>query len=122
MFTGIIHSTARLKKINKFQNHFSFILEAKIPVSKKDIGTSIAINGVCLTLIHFKKSQKCYDLQFGLNETKMTTNSSNTGFLTNDLYQMKRSIVVDVIVEAIFILGKTSNFTSTWSEYIRIQR
>ena len=63
---------------------------------------------------------ECYDLEFGLNETKMTTNSSNTAsFLTNDLYQMKRSIVVDVIVEAIFILGKTSNFTSIWARCIQ---
>jgi len=41
MFTGIIHSTAKLKNINKFQNHFSCILESKIPVTKQDIGTLI---------------------------------------------------------------------------------
>ena len=43
-------------------------------------------------------------------EVASDANTSNTvaasGFLNTDLYQMKRSIVVDVIVEAIFILGK----------------
>ena len=43
-------------------------------------------------------------------EVVSDANTSNTvaasGFLNTDLYQMKRSIVVDVIVEAIFILGK----------------
>ena len=49
-------------------------------------------------------------IQSDLNETKIAENSSSTGFLTNNLYQMKRSIVVDVIVEAIFIIGKYVNF------------
>ena len=37
--------------------------------------------------------------------TSDTTNTTSS-FLNTDLYQMKRSIVVDVIVEAIFIVGK----------------
>ena len=35
MFTGIIESTANLKKISKNKNNFSYIFSCKLPVKKK---------------------------------------------------------------------------------------
>lgn len=58
MFTGIIEGTANLKKISKNKNNFSYIFSCKLPVKKKDIGTSISINGVCLTLVKFSKKKE----------------------------------------------------------------
>ena len=56
MFTGIIQSTAKLTQIVSKKNNFTYVLESNLKLSKNDIGTSIAIDGVCLTLIKFRKS------------------------------------------------------------------
>ena len=55
MFTGIIQSTAKLNKITSKKNNYTYILESSLKLNKKDIGTSISIDGVCLTLVSFKK-------------------------------------------------------------------
>ena len=55
MFTGIIQSTAKLNKIINKNNNYTYVLESSLKLNKKDIGTSISIDGVCLTLIKFKK-------------------------------------------------------------------
>ena len=55
MFTGIIQSTAKLNQIVSKNNNYTFVLESNLELIKKDIGTSIAIDGVCLTLIKIKK-------------------------------------------------------------------
>ena len=57
MFTGIIQSTAKLNKITSKKNNYTYILESNLKLNKKDIGTSISIDGVCLTLVSFKKYQ-----------------------------------------------------------------
>lgn len=56
MFTGIIQSTAKLIQIITKKNNFTYVLESNLKLNKNDIGTSIAIDGVCLTLIKFRKS------------------------------------------------------------------
>ena len=56
MFTGIIQSTAKLIRIVTKKNNFTYVLESNLKLNKNDIGTSIAIDGVCLTLIEFQKS------------------------------------------------------------------
>ena len=55
MFTGIIQSTAKLIQIVTKKNNFTYVLESNLKLNKNDIGTSIAIDGVCLTLIEFQK-------------------------------------------------------------------
>ncbi len=55
MFTGIIQSTAKLNKVSSKKNNYTYILESNLKLNKKDIGTSISIDGVCLTLVKFKK-------------------------------------------------------------------
>ena len=47
MFTGIIQSTAKLKKIISKNNNYTYVLESNLKLDKKDIGTSISIDGVC---------------------------------------------------------------------------
>ena len=46
MFTGIIQSTAKLNQIVSKNNNYTFVLESNLELIKKDIGTSIAIDGV----------------------------------------------------------------------------
>ena len=66
MFNGIIFNKGILKKILKRPKGINIFIKSKIRLSKKDIGISIACDGVCLTLISIKN----YLMEFYLsNET-----------------------------------------------------
>ena len=81
MFTGIIQSTAKLNQIVNKNNNYTFVLESNLRLIKKDIGTSIAIDGVCLTLIKIKKqSESKKKLFFNISpETLKISSLQNKG-------------------------------------------
>lgn len=58
MFTGIIQNQAKLIKIDNVSKNYTLIVESDVKLKKRDIGTSIAIDGVCLTLIKYKIIKK----------------------------------------------------------------
>ena len=55
MFNGIIFNTGSIKKIYKRKNGLNIFIKSDLKISNKDIGISIACDGVCLTLISIKK-------------------------------------------------------------------
>ena len=58
MFTGIIQNQAKLIKIDNVSKNYTLKVESDVELKKRDIGTSIAIDGVCLTLIKYKIIKK----------------------------------------------------------------
>tara|TARA_Y100001958_G_C21061478_1_gene424096 strand:- start:43 stop:636 length:594 start_codon:yes stop_codon:yes gene_type:complete len=54
MFNGIIFNKGKITKILKRSKGINIFIKSGIKISKKDIGVSIACDGVCLTLITFK--------------------------------------------------------------------
>ena len=54
MFNGIIFNKGFIKKIFKRSKGLNIFIKSDIKLSKKDIGVSIACDGVCLTLITIK--------------------------------------------------------------------
>ena len=54
MFNGIIFNKGIVKKILKRPKGINIFIQSSIKLSKKDIGVSIACDGVCLTLITLK--------------------------------------------------------------------
>ena len=54
MFNGIIFNKGIVKKILKRPKGINIFIQSTIKLSKKDIGVSIACDGVCLTLISIK--------------------------------------------------------------------
>ena len=56
MFNGIIFNKGRVYKILKRKNGINLFLKSKIKISKKNVGISIACDGVCLTLISCQKN------------------------------------------------------------------
>ena len=54
MFNGIIFNKGNVKKILKRSKGINIFIKSNIKLSKKDIGISIACDGVCLTLIAIK--------------------------------------------------------------------
>ena len=55
MFNGIIFNQGIIKKVNKRPKGLNLFLQSDLKLSNKDIGSSIACDGVCLTLINIKK-------------------------------------------------------------------
>ncbi len=55
MFNGIIFNTGKVKIIKKNQNSKLIGIETNLKLKKKDIGSSISCNGVCLTLVEIKR-------------------------------------------------------------------
>ena len=70
MFNGIIYYQGRVKKISSTKKGLSIYIYSKIPLNKKSIGMSIACDGVCLTLVSYKKSIKFYLLHETINRSK----------------------------------------------------
>ena len=54
MFNGIIFNNGIIKKIVKRPKGINIFIKTNIKLSKKDIGVSVACDGVCLTLISMK--------------------------------------------------------------------
>ena len=54
MFNGIIFNKGIVKKIFRRSKGINIFLKSDLKLSKKDIGVSIACDGVCLTLISLK--------------------------------------------------------------------
>ena len=55
MFNGIIYHQGKVKKISDSKKGKSIFLSSKISLKKRNIGMSIACDGVCLTLVSYKK-------------------------------------------------------------------
>ena len=66
MFNGIIFNKGLVTKILKRPKGINIFVKSDIRLSKKDIGVSVACDGVCLTLITIKKKMMEFYLS---NET-----------------------------------------------------
>ena len=55
MFNGIIFNQGTVSKVIKRNKGINIFLKTDFKLSKKDIGVSVSCDGVCLTLINFKK-------------------------------------------------------------------
>tara|TARA_Y100000591_G_scaffold298663_1_gene290621 strand:+ start:1130 stop:1723 length:594 start_codon:yes stop_codon:yes gene_type:complete len=56
MFNGIIFNKGIVKKIRKRSKGIEIFIKSDLNLKKKDIGISVACDGVCLTLISISKS------------------------------------------------------------------
>ncbi len=50
MFNGIIYKTGKINEIKKKNNNMLISIKTNFKFSKKDLGASVACNGVCLTI------------------------------------------------------------------------
>ena len=55
MFNGIIFNQGKITKVLRRSKGINIFIKSNLKLSNKDIGVSIACDGVCLTLISFKK-------------------------------------------------------------------
>ena len=55
MFNGIIYQQGTVSKFSKLNSGTKIFIKSKLKLDKKDIGSSIACDGVCLTLVSKRK-------------------------------------------------------------------
>ena len=77
MFNGIIYNQGVVSKIKKRLKGINLFIKSNLKISKKDMGLSIACDGVCLTLISYKSKI----MEFYLS--KETISRSKFKFLKN---------------------------------------
>ena len=56
MFNGIIYQQGTVSKFSKLNSGTKIFIKSKLKLDKKDIGSSIACDGVCLTLVSKRKN------------------------------------------------------------------
>ncbi|NOZ08878.1 MAG: riboflavin synthase, partial [FCB group bacterium] len=78
MFTGIIEELGKIKAVRETSSGKQFTIAAKIVMSDLKIGDSIAVNGVCLTVVNVSAGE------FTLDLVTETLNRSNLGDLLVD--------------------------------------
>ena len=54
MFNGIIFNTGKVKLIKKESKSILVRIDSKLSFTRKDLGSSVCCNGVCLTLVNVK--------------------------------------------------------------------
>ena len=87
MFTGIIEQIGTIKKIDKKSFGKRFFISAKLIVKDLNIGDSVSLNGVCLTIIDIK------GVNFSVDIVKETLNRSNLGKLkVNSKVNLERAM------------------------------
>jgi riboflavin synthase len=62
MFTGLIEGTGRLIRLDRHGLDGRLVIQAQFPVGKLVLGESIAVDGVCLTVVSFQGSQFTADV------------------------------------------------------------
>ena len=80
MFTGIVEELGKIQEIETRSSGMRFTISAKLVMDDLNIGDSISINGVCLTVTEKKEKD------FSLDLVPETLNKSNLGELIEGNY------------------------------------
>ena len=89
MFTGIVEELAQVKKIKTKKQGMRYTISANTVLDDLEIGDSICINGVCLTVTKRQKDM------FSMDIIEETLDKSNLGELKeNDYVNLERAMKV----------------------------
>lgn len=100
MFTGLVEEMGRVRKITKVGGSFIFTIQSKKTLEGLNIDHSIAVDGVCLTVI--KRTKTTFDVQ-AVEETlkKTTLGTLAVGSAVN----LERSLLPESRLGGHFVLG-----------------
>ena len=100
MFNGIIFKTGKVKEIIKKNNSIYVGIQTKINFSKKDLGSSICCDGVCLTIEKIVKKNIYFYIS---NETLNRTNFKTLKL--NQIINLEKSLSFGKDISGHFIQG-----------------
>jgi riboflavin synthase len=100
MFTGLIEEKGKLINKIKTGEGLKLVFTAKIVFDDLKIGSSISVNGVCLTVVELNKDS------FAVDAIEETLKKTNLGRLNiNDLVNLERPLKADARLGGHFVLG-----------------
>ena len=99
MFNGIIFNTGTVTDLKK-KKSTQIGIKTKINFKKKDLGTSISCNGVCLTIEKIKKDKIFFYLS---NETLLRSNFK--AIKLNEIINLEKSLTYGQSISGHFIQG-----------------
>lgn len=100
MFTGIIEEIGKVKQIIPKANIYSLETTANITLEGTKISDSIAVNGVCLTVVGIKNGTICFDV---IEETSKNTNLSLLRI--GEKVNLERALKMDGRLSGHFVSG-----------------
>jgi riboflavin synthase len=100
MFTGLIEEKGKLRNKIKTGDGLRLVLTAQKVFDDLNIGSSISINGVCLTVVELNKDS------FAVDTIEETLKKTNLGRLNiNDFVNLERPLKADARLGGHFVLG-----------------
>lgn len=99
MFTGIIEEVGIIKKVTEMDGAKELAIQAPF-VSEVHVDESIAVNGVCLTVVSFDEDS--FDVQC-VNETLRKTNLGD--LKEGDPVNLERSLTLEKAIEGHIVQG-----------------
>ena len=100
MFNGIIYNTGKVKSIKKNKNSIYVTIKTKILFSKKDLGSSVCCDGVCLTITKIKG-----DLIFFYISNETLKRSNFKSIKLNQIINLEKSLIFGKSISGHFIQG-----------------
>lgn len=100
MFTGLVEETGKLKSKTKTGDGYQLEISANIVMEDLKIGSSISVNGCCLTVVKKKNNN------FFVDTIEETLKKTNLGTLEIDSrVNLERPLKVDARLGGHFVLG-----------------
>ena len=100
MFNGIIYNTGKIISLKKTKKSLFIGIISNIKFNKKDLGSSISCNGVCLTLVKIDKKKIYFYLS---NETLKRSNFKAVKI--NQIINLEKSISYGKIISGHYTQG-----------------
>lgn len=100
MFTGLVEEKGILKEKIPTGDGFQFVIEAKIVMKDLQIGSSVAVNGCCLTVVKIDGNT------FAVDTIEETLNKTNLGVLKQGMkVNLERPLAAEARLGGHFVLG-----------------
>lgn len=100
MFTGLVEEKGTLVEKNKTGEGYRLVFKADIVMEDMRIGSSIAVNGVCLTVVNIDGKK------FSVDVIEETLKKSSLGQLNNnDFVNLERPLKAEARLGGHFVLG-----------------
>ncbi|MDY3939985.1 MAG: riboflavin synthase [Spirochaetia bacterium] len=100
MFTGLIEEMGTVRSIRKESGGVRLEISACVVIEKAQIGDSIAVNGVCLTVTALGSGTFCADV---MNET--VSHSTLADLRTGDAVNLEKSLTLQTPLGGHLVLG-----------------
>ena len=100
MFNGIIFNTGKVKSIKRNKKSILIEIQSKMNLSKKEIGSSICCDGVCLTVEKILRNNIFFYIS---NETLIRSNFKNLKL--NQIINLEKSLTFGQNISGHFIQG-----------------